>query len=181
MMSSFLQRVLPFALTLLVGVALGGFTSLFGARNFEARPGSPSVVTVRERRGGGCRDRFLFNSRPAGRLVSIQRQTEDGAWVPTRPVGPEIYELTTRPAVIRSRPEALYSDEARRDNLSGSVMLEATLSPDGRVTDIKPRWQLGGGLTAQAVMAAQQIEFMPAIKGEVPVAQRILLEYRFGQ
>ena len=176
MLSVFLKRVLPFALTLLVGVALGGFTSLFRAATGGATRTAPASVAVTERRG--CRDKFFFNSRGVGRLVSIQRQTEDGDWVQTRPVTPEIYELTTRPAIIRSRPHAAYTDEARGDGLSGSVMLEATLAPDGDVTDIRPLWSLGR-LTAQAAEAAERLDFAPAIRNGRPVAQRIRLEYRF--
>ena len=179
MLSVFLKRVLPFALTLLVGIALGGFTNLFRTQTFETKG---YLRTYTPPRRGGCAkkfDRLVLGDGSAGRLVSIQRQTDDGSWVPTRPVGPEIYELTTRPAVIRSRPEALYTDEAQRDGVSGTVMLEATLAPDGRVTDIQPRWQLSGGLTTRAVEAARQLEFLPALRNERPVAQRILLEYRF--
>jgi hypothetical protein len=38
---------------------------------------------------------------------------------------------------------------------------------------------LGDGLTVQATMAAQMLEFTPAIKDGRPVAQRILLDYSF--
>ncbi|HEV2762984.1 MAG TPA: hypothetical protein VGV38_08320, partial [Pyrinomonadaceae bacterium] len=109
MLSVFLKRVLPFALTLLVGMALGGFTNLFRTRTSES---SSSVRTYSPPQRRGCSknfDRLVLGGGSTGRLVSIQRQTNDGSWVPTRPVGPEIYELTTRPAVIRSRPEALYT------------------------------------------------------------------------
>lgn len=177
MLSVFLKRVLPFALTLLVGIALGGFANLFRTQTSETNWAISTRPAYEGRRG--CSKRFMYSASNVGRLVSIQRQTDDGSWVPTRPVGPEIYEMTTRPAVIRSRPEAFYTEEARREGVSGTVMLEATLAPDGRVTDIQPRWQLTGGLTTRAVEAARQLEFLPALRNNRPVAQRILLEYRF--
>jgi TonB family protein len=183
MLSVFLKRVLPFALTLLVGVALGGFTSLFrAATGGELRSSSPTVVSERRY---GCNKSF-YNSRRFGRLVSIERLTESGEWVLTRPVTPEIYELTTRPAIIRSRPSAFFTDEARRGGVSGTVTVEATLAPEGRVTelsvyetDLGRHDEFGEELTAQAIAAARRLDFMPAIRNEEPVAQRIRLEYRF--
>ena len=179
MKSSVLQRALPFVLTLVAGAALGGVSNLFS----PAAPRQSSGVFRFEAGGGrrGCRHerRGMLLAAGVGRLTLIQRQTEDGTWVNTRPVGPEIYQETTRPAVIRSGPSASYTDEAREHNLSGLVTLEAVLSPDGRVTNIEPRWSLGDGLTVQATQAAQRLNFSPAIKDGVPVEQRVLLQYEF--
>lgn len=180
MLSHFLKRVLPFVLTLTAGVALGSVFGLFSPRTQTATTNA-LLIDRRYERSGSCRSSKFQLRGDAGRLVTIKRQTEDGEWVSVRPVTPEIYDLTTRPAIIMSRPQALYTDDALRNSISGSVTLEAVLSPNGRVTDIEPREQLGEGLTVQATMAAQNIQFTPALKDGRPVAQRIMLEYSFGR
>jgi TonB family protein len=179
MLSHFLKRILPFALTLIAGLALGGFTNLF--RTTRQPEDKRFAIQLYETRLEGTRRHcYKSSAKGVGRLVSIQRQTADGEWVATRPVGPEIYELTTRPAIIHApRPDARYSDEALARGTTGTVLLEATLSSSGRVTNIVPRRQLSDELTVQAVMAAEKLQFEPAIKEGRPVSQRIMLEYDF--
>lgn len=181
MLSIFLQRILPFALSLFVGVVFGGITNPFRTQTAQKTFSVTQEYRYQGRRSGcGSRRMAFLKAGGVGSLVSIQRQTEDGNWVSVRPVGPEIYRETTRPAIIRSRPFASYTDEAREHSVVGNVLLEAVLSPTGEVTDIKPQWKLPDGLTVQAVQAAQQLDFEPALKAGRPVEQRILLQFEFG-
>jgi TonB family protein len=182
MLSSSLKRILPFALTLLIGLALGGLPGLFRGRTEKTEGFFTSSRTYQYRHGGGCSSRkgMLYGvGGGVGRLIAIRRQTEDGNWVSVRPVGPEIYRETTRPAIIRSRPFAYYTDEARQERVTGTTTLEAVLSTSGEVTDVKPLSQLPDGLTLQAVRAAEQLDFEPALRDGRRVEQRIQLEFSF--
>ena len=116
MLSHLLKRVLPFALTLLAGVLLGGATNLLSFRTERQTAGVFYAPRAYERPYScSTRKRYAFGERGAGRLVKIERQTADGAWVSVRPVGPEIYEETMRPAIIRAEPATFvsYTEDAR--------------------------------------------------------------------
>ncbi|HEY0077809.1 MAG TPA: energy transducer TonB [Pyrinomonadaceae bacterium] len=180
MLSSSLKRVLPFALTLLIGLALGSLPGLFRGRAEKTEGFFTSSPTYKYKRGCSSRKGMLYGAGGIGRLIAIRRQTEDGDWVSVRPVGPEIYRETTRPAIIRSKPFAYYTDEARQDGVTGTTTLEAVLSTSGEVIDIKPLSQLPSGLTLQAARAAEQLDFEPALRDGEPVEQRIQLEFSFG-
>jgi TonB family protein len=85
----------------------------------------------------------------------------------------------TQKALILSRPEPLYTESARANLISGTVVLRAILSSTGTVTDIKVVSGLPYGLTERAVEAAQEIKFNPAIKDGRRVSQYIQIEYNF--
>lgn len=56
-----------------------------------------------------------------------------------------------------------YTDPARKDKLQGTVMLQLTITADGRPTDIYVWKSLGGGLDAQAVKVISTWKFKPAL------------------
>ena len=85
----------------------------------------------------------------------------------------------TRKARIRSRPEPEYTSEARAKGVSGVVVIKAVFSSDGKVTNIRVIKELPYGLTEEAVRAARQIKFDPAIKDGREVSQHIQIEYYF--
>jgi TonB family protein len=96
--------------------------------------------------------------------------------------GEQVYdpkEVDTR-AVILSKPEPDYTDEARQKDFSGTVLLEIILSSSGKVTEIKVLDKLPYGLTESAIKAVRQIKFKPATKDGRPVSQRIKAEYHFN-
>jgi outer membrane biosynthesis protein TonB len=101
-MLCFLKRVLPFTLTLIVGLALGSFFNLFSAKpQTELR-----VVRLESSYGtgggtgygsGACRSRYRS------------------------------YSETYKSARILSQAEPLYTAEARRNHTEGEVTLRVTL------------------------------------------------------
>lgn len=86
----------------------------------------------------------------------------------------------TQKARLLSRPEPQYTEAARRYRVSGTVVLRAVLSSDGKVIRIVTMRRLPHGLTRKAVEAAQRIRFEPAIKDGQPVSQYIQIEYNFN-
>ena len=58
--------------------------------------------------------------------------------------------------------KATYTDEARRQNLTGDVEMEITIRRDGTVSDVRVMRGLGGGLDGRAVAAVRQWRFAPA-------------------
>ncbi|HEY0083759.1 MAG TPA: energy transducer TonB [Pyrinomonadaceae bacterium] len=155
-MMSVLKRALPFILTLLVGVAVGG-----GLRRAERA------------------------AEPVGREVSCRmRQRQVAMMRPPAPSSFETEVFTakdvTRKAVINHKPEPHYTVDARRNNLTGTVRLRMVLAADGTVRQIVPLATLPDGLTDQAVAAARNIEFTPASKDGRAVSQYVTVEYNFN-
>jgi TonB family protein len=149
-MLCFLKRVLPFTLTLIVGTGIGSVFNLFNS--------SPSPLPeARAYRlessygygGGGCRNRRRT-------VTSLIKSAE-----------------------IIYRPEAFYTEAARRNRTEGDVTLRLTLGADGTVSDIETITALPDGLTEQARRAASQIRFNPATRDGVPVDEVKTITYSF--
>jgi TonB family protein len=84
-------------------------------------------------------------------------------------------------AVILEKPPAEYADEARRNGVSGKVVLKVALaSYDGSVSVISVEQGLPHGLTQKAVEAAGRIKFKPALRKGRPVSQLVTVEYVFA-
>lgn len=95
--------------------------------------------------------------------------------------GERIYsgkEVDTRAKLI-SKPEPMYTEEARKGRTRGRVVLKAVFSSTGEVTDIQVVSALPNGLTEACINAAKKIEFVPAVKDGKPVSTWITLEYNF--
>lgn len=75
--------------------------------------------------------------------------------------------------------KADYTDDARRRNLSGDVVLEIVVRRDGTVGDVKLLQGLGAGLDQRAIAAVRQWRFDPARrKGEaVDVIVEVAVEF----
>jgi TonB family protein len=83
-------------------------------------------------------------------------------------------------ATILFKPKAEYTPEARRNNISGAVLLEVILSSSGEVRGIKVLNPLPYGLTDSAINASRKVKFKAAIKDGRPVSQRTKFEYNFN-
>jgi TonB family protein len=78
------------------------------------------------------------------------------------------------------KPEPQYTEEARRNQITGTVMLRVVFSSTGEVVQIRAVHTLPFGLTERAIAAARQIRFVPATKGGRPVSVFMQLEYNFN-
>jgi len=85
----------------------------------------------------------------------------------------------TRRATAVSKPEPSLTNEARDKRLSGTVVLRGVFSPAGEFILKKVVRGLGSGLTENALDAAKNIKFIPAVKDGRFVSQYVQLEYNF--
>jgi protein TonB len=74
-----------------------------------------------------------------------------------------------RPVALNS-PVPRYTEEARKNKIQGVVRVRVLVAADGSVKGVRPVSSLPDGLTEQAIQAAYQLRFRPAMKGGQPVA-----------
>src|SRR5215210_3257085 len=82
-------------------------------------------------------------------------------------------------AEITAKPEPGYTREARRVGVQGNVILKVLLLSDGKLDRVRVVRRLPYGLTENAIRAACEIKFKPAMKGGQPVSQWVTLQYAF--
>ena len=83
-------------------------------------------------------------------------------------------------ARITSKPEPQYTEAARRNQVTGTVVLNVVFSRSGEVTNIRVIQSLPDGITEKAIAAARAIRFLPALKNNYPVSVYMQLEYNFN-
>ncbi|HEY0323165.1 MAG TPA: energy transducer TonB [Pyrinomonadaceae bacterium] len=150
-MLCFLKRVLPFTLTLIVGLAIGSFFNLFSAKP-QTEVNAVRLQSSYATGGGsrGCRSRSRS------------------------------YAETYKSATILSKAEPAYTAEARRNRTEGDVTLRVTLGADGNVSNVETITSLPDGLTDQAIKAARQIKFVPATYNGSPADEAKTITYSFN-
>jgi protein TonB len=124
----------------------------------KSQPNSPEASLWSEQAGS-----MRFYGRGEGENSGIYRGSEVGVR-----------------AVILSKPEPGYTEEARRKHVSGTVMLRAVLAADGRVRNVAVVRSLPAGLTEAAINAARRIQFKLAFRDGHAVSQYVMLEYNFA-
>lgn len=82
-------------------------------------------------------------------------------------------------ARILSKPEPPYTEEARKNQVTGTVVLRVVFGSNGQVSNIRAVSTLPNGLTEKAIAAAHSIRFIPAIKDGRNVSMYAQLEYTF--
>jgi TonB family protein len=90
-----------------------------------------------------------------------------------------IKEVERKPFVA-FKPEPGYTEEARQNDLSGSLLLKAVFTAEGAITNIKVISGLPYGLEDKAIEAAKKIRFIPARKDGKFVSTWMQLEYTFN-
>jgi TonB family protein len=86
----------------------------------------------------------------------------------------------TRKASVYTKPEPSYTEIARKNGVTGAVVLRCVFSSSGAVTGLRVISGLPYGLTDKAIAAARQIRFIPAIKDGRFVSMYVQLEYNFN-
>jgi TonB family protein len=69
-----------------------------------------------------------------------------------------------QPVVILSKPNPVYTDEARKLGIEGEVLIEVIFRASGQVQTVRVVKGLGHGLDETALRAAEQIRFKPALR-----------------
>jgi protein TonB len=88
-------------------------------------------------------------------------------------------DVTTKARLI-SKPEPQYTEEARKNQITGTVVLKVVFASNGSVQNIRTVSGLPFGLTERAIAAAKQIKFVPATKDGHQVSMWMQLEYNFN-
>ena len=122
-----------------------------------------------------------------GKVVSSEvtpQQTNQDVGPQRQPApGPDYASYRKNPTFkklrILSKPDAGYTEEARRNNVSGQVVLRVLFGATGQVTRISVVRGLTFGLTERAIAAAGQIEFEPAELEGKKVAYPLVVLYNF--
>jgi TonB family protein len=73
------------------------------------------------------------------------------------------------PVEILDKPRPAYTEEARRLNIQGEVLLEVGFTASGQARVLRLIRGLGHGLDETAAAAASQIHFRPALRNGTPV------------
>ena len=78
-----------------------------------------------------------------------------------------------------NNPQPRYTEEARKNKIQGIVLARVLIGPDGSVKKVTITRGLPDGLDEQAIQAAYQLRFKPAMKGGQPVAflQTVQIEF----
>jgi TonB family protein len=88
-------------------------------------------------------------------------------------------EVTSKARLI-SKPEPQYTEDARKNQVTGTVVLKVVFASSGQVTNIRTVSGLPYGLTERAIAAARMIKFVPATKDGHQVSMWMQLEYNFN-
>lgn len=81
---------------------------------------------------------------------------------------------------IIAKPRAEYTDAARQNNVTGTVIVKVTFLANGQIGSVVPVNSLPYGLTEKAIAAAKAIKFEPAKKDGVPYTTIAPVQYNFN-
>jgi len=88
--------------------------------------------------------------------------------------------LKTDALKIISKSRPLYTDAARQNQVQGIVRLRVNFLASGQIGEISPIINLPDGLTEQAIIAARQIKFKPAMRNGKSITVLKIVEYNFA-
>ncbi len=95
--------------------------------------------------------------------------------------GQKVYRVgsgVTAPKALKT-PEPLYTEEARKKKIQGTVLLRVIVAPDGKAHYIEITRSLGYGLDEQAIASVKQWEFQPSELNGTPVPVLINIQVSF--
>lgn len=113
---------------------------------------------------------------------SIKLGKEPNGIEVSQATGEKIYtgrEVEVKPRLLSKR-ETRYTADARKNEISGTVILKVVFAKTGQVLNIRVVSGLPYGLTEQAISAAREIKFTPAMIDGSPVSMWMQLEYNFS-
>ena len=116
---------------------------------------------------------FLSSIKLGHEPEGIEVSNYTGEWIYT---GKEV-DVKAR---LLTKPEPSYTKDARKNDISGTVVLIVVFAKTGEVQNIRVVEGLPYGLTEAAIEAAKRIKFTPAMKEGKPVSMWMQLEYNFN-
>ncbi len=106
----------------------------------------------------------------------VQAEPKDAGTTPKLYVGREV----DRKVRLAMKPEPMYTEQARQNGVTGTVVMKVVFTSTGDVNNIRIVSGLPFGLTERAIDAAKKIKFIPAVKDGRFVSMWIQLEYNFN-
>ena len=120
---------------------------------------------------------------PTASNDGISNGIGSGSGIGTNNTKPQVSAETVKPEVEKMRivlkATPGYTNEARKNNVSGTVRLRATFSASGSVTSVSVISGLPFGLTEKAVAAVRKILFVPEKRNKVTISITRPIEYAF--
>ena len=112
----------------------------------------------------------------------VERALEERGVTTTVPDLPDmrVSSRDVSPPTVLSRIEPVYSEEARKANLEGTVELSAIIRKDGSIEAVRVMRGLGLGLDESAIKALKSWRFRPGTKDGRPVDLRVSIEVKFS-
>ena len=145
------------------GVGTGKGQGIGEGENNGFGPGRKGNIGGGDKATGCCGEGGSRGNNPNGDLERTFRQAE----------------VDVRARVV-FKPEPQYTEEGRRNQITGTVILSVIFSRTGQVTGIRAVQTLCCGLTEKAIAAARQIRFVPAMRSGQSVSTYMQLEYNFN-
>ena len=124
--------------------------------------------------GAGYGPGQLFNTGTGLPQIGGERTTGPG-----NQNGVRLANHRLRPTILY-KEKAKYTEEARRQQIQGTVILLATFLANGQLGEIRVVRGLPEGLTEEALQSAKRIRFQPAVENGAPVTVRAQLEFNFA-
>jgi TonB family protein len=141
--------------------------------------GTPAVVTS----SGFGNGTAIADDRVHTQAAVVQPGGFGDADVPAPPMThsqvSQVSTVRAVPAEILSKPTPTYTPEARNLHIEGEVLLEVTLQASGNLRVLRVVQGLGHGLDDNAVKAAEQIHFKPAMRNGQPADSTVVLHIIF--
>jgi TonB family protein len=161
--------------------ALGSFDLPSGPGYGNGTGGAKGVAGVVASSGFG-NGTATGNGRSRASTSAVQSSGFASADVPAAPtVRSRSAEPASRavPAEILSKPTPIYTQEAKNLRIEGEVLLEVVLEASGSLKVMRVVRGLGHGLDDNAVKAAEQIHFKPAMRDGQPADSTVVLHIIF--
>lgn len=127
---------------------------------------------------------IILGKRATGIAVSdgfgVPYESESKAQTEVNNANALLAKEVQRKAVVVVKPDPMYTEEARQNRITGTVVLKVVLSSDGSVVNIRTVAGLPYGLTTRSIEAARKIKFVPAVKDGKFVSMFMQLAYDFN-
>jgi TonB family protein len=167
------SKGVPENVQVLRGVGLGlDEKALDAVRQYRFRPAMESGKPVSV--GLNIEINFQAFDSPQAQLLNPSVKPE----VASAAAPPKMRDGATAPIPIHTvNPE--YSEEARKANAGGVVLVNLTVDKKGRPQHVHVVHGVGNGLDEKAVDAVRQYKFKPATKNDKPVQEALNIEVNF--
>jgi TonB family protein len=110
----------------------------------------------------------------AAGFADAQSLNQSAVQAPTRQAAPS-YD----PVEVTSKPNPVYTTEARQLHIQGEVLIRVVFMASGRLEILGVTRGLGHGLDQAAIQAAERIQFKPAKRNGQPVDTTATLHILF--